>query len=177
MQAQEKNRLGAATHRLVAQDIRAGLAGLARRLARIDAAIAAHIACHPALAADAALLRTIPGIGAVTATEILAHLPEAGRVDRRAAASLAGLAPRAHESGKFKARRHLGDGRRHLRRALYMAAPSSLRHAGFRSGFVARLKADRKPAKVILMAIARRLLVVANAILRTREPFRPTLSP
>ena len=99
-----------------------------------DKAIAAHIARHPALAEDAGLLRSIPGIGPVAATEILAHLPEAGRVDRREVASLAGLAPRARESGKYKGKRRLGDGRRHLRRALYMAALSALRHPGFLSG-------------------------------------------
>ena len=173
METQEKNRLAAAILPLVARDVRAELANLARRLARIDKAIAAHIAGHPALAADAALLRGIPGVGPVTATEILAHLPEAGRVDRREVASLAGLAPRARESGKHKGKRSLGDGRRHLRRALYMAALSALRHDGFLSGFVARMKADGKPSKVILIAVARRLLVIANAILRSRIPFQP----
>ena len=100
MIAQEKNRLGDAGHPLALRDIRAGIAGLERRLAAFDKAIAAHIARHPALAEDAGLLRSIPGIGPVAATEILAHLPEAGRVDRREVASLAGLAPRAHELGQ-----------------------------------------------------------------------------
>lgn len=171
MIAQEKNRLGDARHPLVMRDIRAGIAGIERRIAAVDQAIAEHIARHPALAGDAALLRSIPGIGPVAATEIMAHLPEAGRVGRREAASLAGLAPRAHESGKSQGRRRLGDGRRHLRRAMYMAALSALRHPGFLSGFVARMKADRKPGKVILMAVARRLLVIANALLRSRTPF------
>ena len=173
MLAQEKNRLGDAGHPLALRDIRAGIAGLERRLAAFDKAIAAHIARHPALAEDAGLLRSIPGIGPVAATEILAHLPEAGRVDRREVASLAGLAPRAHESGKYQGKRRLGDGRRHLRRAMYMAALSALRHPGFLSDFVARMKADRKPGKVILMAVARRLLVIANAMLRSRTPFQP----
>ena len=176
MIAQEKNRLGDAGHPLALRDIRAGIAGLERRLAAFDKAIAAHIARHPALAEDAGLLRSIPGIGPVAATEILAHLPEAGRVDRREAASLAGLAPRAHESGKYQGKRRLGDGRRHLRRAMYMAALSALRHPGFLSDFVARMKADRKPGKVILMAVARRLLVIANAMLRSRTPFRTQVS-
>jgi transposase len=176
MIAQERNRLGDAGHPLVVRDIRAGIAGLERRLAAFDKAIAEHIARHPALAEDAGLLRSIPGIGPVAATEILAHLPEAGRVDRREVASLAGLAPRAHESGKYQGKRRLGDGRRHLRRAMYMAALSALRHPGFLSDFVARLKADRKPGKVILMAVARRLLVIANAILRSRTPFKTQVS-
>jgi len=173
MQTQEKNRLSASAPGLVASDIRAELANLARRIARIEAAIGAHLARHPALAAAERLLRSLPGVGAVTAMTLLAHLPELGQVDRRAIASLGALAPRAHESGRYRGRRFLGDGRRHVRRALYMAALSAMRHAGFLAGFVARQKAAGKPAKVILMAVARRLLVVANAILRTGVPFRP----
>jgi transposase len=176
MQTQEKNRLAAATLPLVVRDIRAELANLARRLGRIERAIATHIAGHAALRDDARLLRGVPGFGPVTTTEILAHLPEAGQVGRREIASMAGLAPRACESGRHKGKRSLGDGRRHLRRALYMAALSALRHDGFLSGFVARMKADRKPSKVILMAVARRLLVIANAILRSRIPFQPPAS-
>ena len=177
MQTQEKNRLSAASLPIVARDIRAELAE--PRPPPRAASSGPSPSISPAIrrcAEDARLLRAIPGIGPVAATEILAHLPEAGRVDRREVASLAGLAPRARESGKYKGRRSLGDGRRHLRRALYMAALSALRHDGFLSGFVARMKADRKPSKVILMAVARRLLVIANAILRSRTPFQPPAS-
>jgi transposase len=172
METQEKNRLGDCALRLVADDIRAELANLARRIARIEEAIAAHIARHPALAQAERLLRSIPGIGAVTAMTLLAHLAELGQVDRRAIASLGGLAPRAHESGRSRGRRFLGEGRRHVRRSLYMAALSALRHPGFLAGFVAKTKAAGKPVKVILMAVARRLLTVANAVLHTGEPFR-----
>ena len=75
MIAQEKNRLGEAGHPLALRDIRAGIAGLERRLAAFDKAIAAHIARHPALAEDAGLLRSIPGIGPVAATEIWRTCP------------------------------------------------------------------------------------------------------
>ena len=173
METQEKNRLSACTLPLVARDIRAELANLARRLARIEAAIREHLARHPALAAAERLLRSVPGIGPVTAVTLLAHLAELGAVDRRAIASLAGLAPRTHDSGKHRGRRFLGEGRRHMRRALYMASLSALRHAGFLADVVARMKAAGKPAKVILMAVARRLVTIANAILRSGEPFRP----
>jgi len=171
METQEKNRLSGCTLPLVARDIRAELAGLARRGARIEAAIADHLARHPALAAAERLLRSVPGLGAVSAVTLLVHLAELGQVDRRAIASLGGLAPRAHESGRHRGRRFLGEGRRQVRRALYMASLSALRHAGFLADFVARLKAAGKPAKVILMAVARRLLTTANAVLRSGEPF------
>jgi len=172
MEVQEKNRLSDCEHRLVARDIRDELANLARRLARIEKAIAAHLGRHPELAAAERLLRSIPGIGAVTAMTLLAHLRELGLVDRRAIASLGGLAPRAHDSGRSRGRRFLGEGRGHVRRALYMASLSALRHPGFPADFVARQKAAGKPGKVILMAVARRLLTIANAILRTGTPFQ-----
>ena len=174
METQEKNRLSACTLPLVARDIRAELTGLARRVARIEAAIAGHLAAHPELRAADRLLRSIPGIGAATAVTLLAHLPELGTVDRRAVASLGGVAPRARESGRHRGRRFLGEGRRHVRRALYMAGLSALRHAGFLAGFVARKKAAGKPGKVILMAIARRLLTIANAVLRDGTAFDRT---
>ena len=65
------------------------------------------------------------------------------------------------------------EGRRHVRRALYMAALSALRHPGFLADLVARMRAKNKPGKVILMAVARHMLVIANAILRSRTPFQP----
>jgi transposase len=179
MQVQEKNRLSGALAEgapaLVIRDVRAGLARLARSLATIEAAIRAEVAGDATLARDARLLRSIPDIGPVTAVTLLAWLAELGHTCRRAAASLAGVAPRARDSGKHRGRRFLGDGRRQVRRALYMAALSELRHPGFLADFVRRMKEAGKPGKVILMAVARRLLVVANAVLRTGEPFRTAI--
>lgn len=172
METQEKNRLGDNPPPCVAEDVRALLAELARRVAAFDKAIAAHVAGRPLLREASRLLRSIPGIGAVTAAVLLGDMPELGAADRREIASLGGLAPRAHESGRMRGRRFIGAGRRHVRRALYMAALSALRHPGFLADFVARQKAERKPGKVILIAVARKLLTVANAVLRTGEPFR-----
>ena len=179
MQVQEKNRLSGALAEgapaLVIRDVRAGLARLARSLATIEAAIRAEVAGDATLARDARLLRSIPDIGPVTAVTLLAWLAELGHTSRRASASLAGVTPRARDSGKHRGRRFLGDGRRQVRRALYMAALSELRHPGFLADFVRRMKEAGKPGKVILMAVARRLLVVANAVLRTGEPFRTAI--
>lgn len=176
METQEKNRLAGAlaagAPALVLRDVRAGLAALARARARIERAIEEQIAGAATLARDAELLRSIPGIGPVTAATLLAWLPELGRVGRREVASLGGLAPRARDSGKFRGKRFLGDGRRAVRRALYLAALSVLRRPGFLADAVARQREAGKPGKVIVVAAARRLLVVANAILRKGEPFR-----
>ena len=172
MATQEKNRLADGPEPLVAADIRAELAGLSARAAGMEAAIAAHLAAHPHLAAADRLLRSIPGVGPTTAAVLLAHLGELGRVDRRALASLSGTAPRANESGQRRGRRSIGEGRRRVRQALYMAALSALRHPGFLADFIRRMKGAGKPGKVIALAVARRLVVIANAVLRTGEPFR-----
>jgi transposase len=172
MEVQEKNRLARCRHPLVEADIRGELATLAGRVARIEAAIAEHTANHPELTAADRLLRSIPGLGPVSAMVLLAYLGELGRIDRRAIASLAGLAPRAHESGRYRGKRFLGDGRRQVRRVLYMAATSAMRHPGFLAAFIDRMKAAGKPGKVIVMAVARKLLTIANAVLRSDKPFR-----
>lgn len=171
METQEKNRLKKAQCTSVKADIRDMLRLLARRIAKAEAAIEAFLAAHPALRAQAELLQTIPGVGRVTAVTLLSAMPELGQCDRREAASLAGLAPRARESGKWTGRRFTGGGRRHVRRALYMATLSALRHGSFCCGFAQRLAARGKAGKVIAIAVARKLLSVANAILRDQAPF------
>ncbi len=171
METQEKNRLHKAGCASVRADIRAMLRVLAGRIAKAEAAIEAYLAAHPALRAKAALLQSIPGVGRVTAITLLSAMPELGACDRREAASLAGLAPRARESGKWTGQRFIGGGRRHVRRALYMAALSAMRHNSFCAGFVEALRARGKAGKVIAIAVARKMLTVANAILRDQTPF------
>ena len=173
METQEKNRLAETVLAALRHDLRSSLKALAARIGRIEALIRAHLAAHPALAGQARLLRSIPGIGPVTAVELLAHLPQLGQADRRAIASLGGLAPRARESGKYRGQRRIGPGRRHVRRCLYMAALAALRHPHLFGGAAERLRERAKPGKVIGIAIARKILTIANAILRDGQPFRP----
>jgi len=172
MEGQEKSRLRKATLEAVRGDHLTMLRSLAARRAKIEAHIRDHLKAHPDLARTAHLLQSIPGIGIVAATVLIAHLPELGRIDRRAIASLAGLAPKARESGKWRGNRPIGDGRRHIRRALYMAALSALRSRSCFAQAVSALRAKGKPGKVIAIAMARKLLVIANAIICKQEPFR-----
>lgn len=173
METQEKNRLGEATQALLRTDLKASLRSLANRIARIEAAIAAHLKKHAALEDQAALLRSIPGVGRVAAVELLAHLPQLGTLDRRSIASLGGLAPKARESGKHRGVRRLGPGRRHVRKALYMAALSALRHPHLFNGVAARMRKNNKAGKVIAIAVARKILTIANAVLREGKPYDP----
>lgn len=172
METQEKNRLAKTAGPLVRADIRASLKALGRRIAHIEAAIAEHLARSPDLARDAELLRSVPGIGPVTSANLLARLPELGRLDRRAIASLAGLAPKAHESGKYRGKRRIGRGREVVRRLLYMSALSLWRTPGPATAALRRMQDQGKPSKVILIALARKIITIANAVLRDQQPFR-----
>ena len=102
-----------------------------------------------------------------------ARLPEPGRFDRRAIASLAGLAPKTRDSGKVRGQRRIGQRRAVVRRLLCMAALSLWRPPGTTTAARRRMQAAGKPAKVILIAMARKIVTIANAVLRDRTPFQP----
>lgn len=169
--AAETQRLAMARDAFVRADIAAMLAVLKARRTALETEIAACIRADKTLAADEARLRSAPGIGPIHAATLLADLPELGRLDRRAIASLAGLAPHACDSGQRRGRRHIWGGRRHLRSALYLAAMTAARaNPAFRDLFE-RFKANGKPAKVALLAIARKLLTILNAMMRDQKAF------
>lgn len=172
METQEKNRLTKTLSPLIRADIRASLKALSLRIAQFEAEIADHLARSPDLARDAELLRSVPGIGPVTSANLLARLPELGRLDRRAIASLAGLAPKARESGKYRGKRRVGQGREVVRRLLYMSALSLWRTPGPTTAALRRMQNAGKPSKVILLAMARKIITIANAVLRDQTPFR-----
>lgn len=103
---------------------------------------------------------------------MLALLPEIGRCSSKAIAALAGLAPVNRDSGTRRGQRHIAGGRHRVRRALYMAALAAIRtHEPFRQHYLA-IKARSGHAKVAIIAVARKLLVILNAMIRNDEPFR-----
>lgn len=118
------------------------------------------------LSAKSDVLTGIKGIGEGVATTLLACMPEIGSITGKQAASLAGLAPHAFDSGSFKGKRRIGGGRASVRSMLYLAAMSAIRRAGIMRDMYLRLRAAGKPARVAIVACARRLLVIANARLR-----------
>ncbi len=172
METQEKNRLTKAILQAIKDDIVGNLQTLAQRIKAMEAAIKAFLKAHPASAHAVELLESIPGIGRVTSVTLISTMPELGQCDRRAIASLGGLAPKARESGKWRGHRSIGAGRRHVRRALYMAALTTMRQDSFCADMVNKMRTAGKPGKVIAIALARKLLTIANAILRDETPFR-----
>jgi transposase len=154
------------------------LAGLERHLAfldteidAIDDQIAALIAAEPALKRDRALLVSMPGVGPAVSACLLALLPELGKRSPKTIAALVGLAPINQDSGLKRGQRCIRGGRKRVRDALYMAAVGAVRTSSrFRTDYQ-RLRNAGKPAKLALIAIARKLVTVANAILRDQQPF------
>jgi transposase len=145
-------------------------ASFARELKRIDEKLAQMVAKHDDWNALARRLRTVPGVGPVVATTLIALLPELGSLSRRAIASLVGLAPFDDDSGSHHGERHIKGGRAHVRDVLYMAALSARTHNPAIAAFAERLAG--KPPKVILTACMRKLLVILNAMLRDGTDWR-----
>jgi transposase len=119
------------------------------------------------------LLKSVPGVGNITARTLIAEMPELGQLDRRQVASLAGLAPWTRQSGKWKGKSFTGGGRSSVRTALFMAAMVASRCNPFLKAFHQRLIANGKPKMVALIATARKLLTILNAILRDKRPWQP----
>ena len=121
---------------------------------------------------DQRLLKTIKGIGMKSALVFLASVPELGRVDNKAAAALIGVAPFVRQSGTMNAPARIHGGRAAVRSILYMAAVSASRHNPVLRPFYERLIAKGKPPKVALIAVLRRLVVFANAVLKSGQPWK-----
>ena len=118
------------------------------------------------------LLRTIKAIGDTSALTMLALLPELGQIDNKAAAALVGVAPFVRKSGTMNAPARICGGRAAVRNAIYMAAVTASRHNPVLRPFYERLIAAGKPVKVALVAVMRRLVVFANAVLKSGQPWR-----
>jgi transposase len=164
------------THRspLLKRQVRARLRQIERQLAAIDAALYATVATDPALQARFDILVSIPGVGQATALAVLVEMPELGTLEHRCAASLAGLAPMARDSGQHRGKRFIRGGRAHLRQALYMPALVAVRFNPTMMAKYQALRAAGKAPKVALTAIMRKLLILANALLRDGRTWSPT---
>ena len=166
------------THRsaLLKRQARARFAQINRQIAAIDTALHAELAADPALQGRFDILVSIPGVGEATAFAMLVEMPELGALEHKCAASLAGLAPMARDSGQHRGKRFIRGGRAPLRQALYMPALVAVRFdAAMKTKYEALLAAG-KPPKVALIAIMRKLLILANALIRDRRTWTPKLA-
>lgn len=173
MSVAERQRLRQATTTTLKKSIQRLLKALQHELRELDREIDDTVKRTPAWREKEDLLRSVPGVGPVISRTLIAAMPELGRLDRRQIASLAGLAPFTRESGRWKGKSFIGGGRGDVRQLLYMGAVSAARCNPELSLFYARLRAAGKAPNQALIAVARKLLVILNAILREKKPWLP----
>lgn len=171
----ERNRLRLVRSKPVERSLRAQLALLKREIARLDAAIRQAISTDPRRRALDEILRSVPGVGTVTAAVLIAALPELGRLNRHEIAALVGVAPFARDSGTLRGRRSIRGGRGTVRAALYMAVLSAARFNPVIHRFHERLIDAGKPAKLALTACIRKLLVILNTMVKNQEKWTPRM--
>jgi transposase len=168
----ERNRRQAADPALH-ERIDAHLRWLEEALAEIERELEGVIRESAIWRAKEALLRSVPGVGGVSARTLLAELPELGSLTRRQAAALVGVAPFSRDSGRMRGKRAISGGRARLRACLYMAAVAAARGSNpMIAGFYKRLRSAGKPAKLALTACMRKLVVTLNAVLRTNTAWK-----
>jgi transposase len=165
----EGNRRRQARARRVQKQIDTHLAWLQKALSSIETDLDQAIRQSPVWQETADLLDPIPGIGPVTIRSLIAELPELGKLDRRKIAALVGLAPMNRDSGTFRGTRSIRGGRASLRATLYMAALVACRHNPVIKAFNDRLRAAGKPPKLAIIACARKLLTIINAVIREKK--------
>jgi transposase len=144
-----------------------------KELAELDGEIDDHVRGSPIWAEKEDLLASVPGVGPVIARTLIAELPELGSLDRRKIAALVGLAPWTRQSGQWRGKSFIGGGRKSVRSVLFLAAMTAARHNPVLKPFRDRLIAAGKPKLVALIAVARKLLTILNAILRDKRPWQP----
>jgi transposase len=174
--AMERNRRGSCRDRAVRARLDRHMAWLEEQRAEVNRALEQAVAASPVYQARADLRRSILGIGPVASRTLLASFPELGQVTPKQAAALAGLAPFAADSGRYRGPRRMAHGRAAVRTVLYLAAHAARRYNPVRKEFADRLANKGKAAKVVLVAVARKLLVIANAVLRTGTPWQPVVA-
>jgi len=131
------------------------------------------IASDDRLSETADVLRSIPGIGPVASTMLIAEMPELGTITGEQAAALTGLAPVAHDSGTLRGKRAIAGGRRALRHVMFQAALVAAHHNAVLKAFADRLRKAGKPHKVVITAVARKLVTIANALCKSRQKWTP----
>jgi transposase len=148
------------------------LKALRAELIDLDTEIGETVRGSPLWREQEDLLSSVPGVGPITARTMLAELPELGRLDRRKIAALVGVAPFTRQSGKWRGKSFIGGGRASVRAVLFMAAMTAMRRNPVLRAFHQRLRAAGKPKMVALIAVARKLLTILNAILRDKTKWQ-----
>ena len=173
LRTMESNRLEVTHSKPARKSIETVLKLLERQIESIEAAIEALVESDDEWRLKTQLVQSVPGLGGVTATTLVADVPELGQLNRQQISSLIGLAPFNRDSGKHQGKRTIGGGRKSVRCVLYMAALAARRCNPVIKAFADRLAQHGKPFKVILTACMRKLLVIVNALIKSGLPWNP----
>lgn len=171
----EKNRLQT-TPEAIQSDIVRHIDWMQTEIESLEARINQAIADNPTWRETARRIETVPGVGAITASTLVADLPELGHLNRQKIAALVGVAPFNHDSGKRQGKRRIFGGRTSVRSVLYMATLSAIRHNPVIKSFYQRLLAKGKVKKVALTACMRKLLVILNTMVKSGQDWDPPIS-
>ncbi|MFH0824772.1 MAG: IS110 family transposase [Pseudomonadota bacterium] len=172
LRASEKNRLHRARSERVKESVQTVIETLSREIEDIDDDLDKMIKQSPLWRENEDLLKSFTGIGTVTARVLLASLPELGKADRKQISCLVGVAPLNRDSGAKKGKRSIQGGRASVRHALYMATVSAVRFNAVIKTFYKRLREAGKPVKVAMVACMRKILVITNAMVKSRRTFQ-----
>jgi transposase len=176
MRVSEQNRLKQGPTAAVRADLEAHIAYLSDQVEVMDRSIGERIEAKAEWKLRDEVLRSVPGIGPQTSRALLGLLPELGALTGKQVSALAGLAPRARDSGTVRGARTIFGGRAEVRTALYMASVSAMRFNPELRAFYKRLRDAGKAAKVALTAVSRKLLTIANAMIRDMKPWTPRMT-
>lgn len=168
----ETNRLEHAQHKSVVNSLKTHIAALKSELASIDCEIDELVRATDELRRKVELMRTVKGVGRVTAMVLLAWLPDIGQLSKARVTRLAGLAPMDDDSGKRRGPRHIEAGRHAIKKVLYMAAVVAMTYNADLKAFAERLRGQGHPFKYVVVAVMRKLVVILNAILREGKPWK-----
>lgn len=167
MQTAEQNRLGTA-HSSMKTDVREHIEWISQRIKVLEDEIKTLLASLPEMKSLADRLDTIPGVGFITAVTVVVDLPELGQLDRQKITALAGLAPFNRDSGQKRGKRRIFGGRKGVRRVLYMACLSAMKHNPIIRAMHKRLIENGKIFKVAITACMRKMLTIMNAMIRDK---------
>jgi transposase len=170
--AAERTRLQQATETKLKKSVQRVIDFLGEELDRVEKEMDAIVAKSEVWKQQEALLRTAPGVGPKVSRGLLAQLPELGQANRREITALVGLAPFAADSGQWRGKRRIQGGRGAVRTLLYLASWTAVRVPGDLKEFYVRLVGAGKPKQVALIAVARKLLIALNEMMRSNTPWR-----
>jgi len=168
---QEKNRLETGSAGERGSSIKSHIAWIEEEKKRIEKEIDVLSGKESMLREKNELLTSIKGLGDLVANTLIAFVPELGKINHKSLTALVGLAPYNHDSGKHRGRRYICAGRGHVRKLLYMSALRAIRYNTDLQVFYTRLRSQGKPGKVAIVAVMRKLLIMANTVVKRGSPW------